>query len=244
MPHSARAIFVSSRGVTSTPAGLFFTSICSGQVKVSSPFGPFILTVRPSTVAVTPAGMTTGFLPTRDIAQLLHPWRPASPRSKHVAEDLAANVLLARPGVRHHALGSRQDGDAEAVGHARQIAYRLIDAPAGGRHAADLADGRLAVGVFQFDLELGETVLMVDAGVAADVAFVHQHVEYPRAQIGSGRGHLGPPPLLRVADAGEHVAERIVHRLGPPYQLDFTMPGIWPWLASSLSMLRHTRSLR
>src|SRR5215472_14927900 len=32
---------------------------------------------------------------------------PASPASKHVAEDLAANVLLARAGIRHHALGRR-----------------------------------------------------------------------------------------------------------------------------------------
>ena len=33
-------------------------------------------------------------------------------------------------------------------------------------------------------------------------------------------------------------------RCVPPYQLDFTMPGIRPWLASSRSMLRHRRSLR
>src|SRR5262249_47976031 len=175
MPQSARAICVSSRGFTSMPAAPFFTSTCSGQVKASSPFGPFIFTVRPSTVAVTPAGATTGVLPTRDIALLLapsDPGGPAFPRSAPPAKGPPANVLLARPGTRHHALGRREDGNAEPVGHARQIAHRLIDAPARGGHAADLANGRLAIGVFEFDLEFGEAVLMVDAGIAADVAFV------------------------------------------------------------------------
>ena len=61
---------VSSRGFTSMPVAPFLTSICSGQVKDSSPFGPFIFTVCPSTVAVTPAGTGTGFLPMRDMSFL------------------------------------------------------------------------------------------------------------------------------------------------------------------------------
>src|SRR5262249_54339833 len=62
---------------TSMPAGLDFTSTWSGQVKDSSPFGPFIFTACPSTVAVTPAGTTTRFLPMRDN---LHPSFLGPPR--------------------------------------------------------------------------------------------------------------------------------------------------------------------
>src|SRR5687768_15167691 len=68
MPHIARACWVSSRGDTSTPAVVFSTLICSGQVKLSSPLGPFMLTFWPATVAVTPDGIATGLLPMRDIA--------------------------------------------------------------------------------------------------------------------------------------------------------------------------------
>jgi hypothetical protein len=45
MPHIAWAFLVSSRGFTSMPAAPFLTSISSGHVKESSPFGPFIFTV-------------------------------------------------------------------------------------------------------------------------------------------------------------------------------------------------------
>src|SRR4029079_18109529 len=69
MPHIDWAFLVSSRGFTSMPCAPFLTSISSGHVKESSPFGPFIFTAWPSTVAVTPAGTTTGFLPMRDIVK-------------------------------------------------------------------------------------------------------------------------------------------------------------------------------
>src|SRR5215207_2586390 len=153
----ARDRLVSSRGATSTPAAVLSTLISSGHVKLNSPLGPFIVTFWPATVAVTPDGITTGFLPMRDIGSFL----------EHVAENLAAHVLFAGPRVGHHALGRRQDRHAEAVGHVGEIAHRLVDATAGLRHALDLADRRLAVGVLELDVELGEAVLAVDAGVAA-----------------------------------------------------------------------------
>src|SRR5262249_59876570 len=133
---------VAPRGFTSTPPRPFSTRTPPGQVKARSPWGPFTFTVRPSPAAVTPAGTTPGFLPIRDIAYSI-PARqlPACPApSKHVAEDLAAHIFLARPRVRHHALGCRQDGNAEPVGHAGEIAHRLIDPAAGRGDTGDLAD--------------------------------------------------------------------------------------------------------
>src|SRR5262245_1546402 len=113
MPHMARAGLVSSASSTSTPSAVLATLICSGHVKLSSPFGPFTVTFWPATVAVTPDGTATGFLPIRDIDPFLVSPRP---RSEHAAENLAADVLLACARIRHHALGCRQDGDAQPVG--------------------------------------------------------------------------------------------------------------------------------
>jgi hypothetical protein len=48
---------------------------------------------------------------------------------------------------------------------------------------------------------------------------------------------------LGVADAGQHIADRIVHR-DPPHQLDLTRPGISPFEPSSRSMIRLIFSLR
>ena len=48
--------------------------------------------------------------------------------------------------------------------------------------------------------------------------------------------------LVGVADAGEHVCDRIgQHRSS--YQLDFVMPGIAPWCASSRRQIRQRPNL-
>src|SRR5262249_47639076 len=68
VPHMARARLVSARGsiLTSLPSTLAATSLCSATA--SAPLGPFTLTTSPSTLAVTPEGIATGFFPTRDMA--------------------------------------------------------------------------------------------------------------------------------------------------------------------------------
>src|SRR5829696_721580 len=71
MPHLARAVLDSSRGFTWTAPFSMATVTSSGTRNESSPFVPLILTVCPSTVAVTPDGTATGFLPTRDISILV-----------------------------------------------------------------------------------------------------------------------------------------------------------------------------
>ena len=87
----------------------------------SSPFGPFTLNFVPSTPAVIPFGTGDG---------LFSDFRHTAP-SEHRAENFAAHVLLASIVVGHHALGRRQDRDAETVVHARQLLDGRIDAPAG-----------------------------------------------------------------------------------------------------------------
>ena len=68
MPHCWRARFEVPRGFTVTAPSS--TAIVTSSVAVNArvPFGPFTSTVCPETVAVTPPGRSTGFLPMRDIA--------------------------------------------------------------------------------------------------------------------------------------------------------------------------------
>src|SRR5262245_62086713 len=106
----ARARLVSARGSTLIPPFSIFTTMSSGTTYCSAPFGPFSFTVWPSTLAVTPDGTGTAFLPIRDMTV---------PSLEHRAENLAAHIGVAGHMVRHHALGSRHDRYAEAVVDAR-----------------------------------------------------------------------------------------------------------------------------
>src|SRR6266581_7841469 len=85
-------------------------SACS--VRLISPFGPFTVILCPSSVAVTPLGNATGFLPMRDIARLL----------PHHREHFAAHPGGARFAVGHQALRRAQNRHAEAVLDARDLA--------------------------------------------------------------------------------------------------------------------------
>src|SRR5690606_33440306 len=171
--------------------------ISSATVQARSPLGPLTETVWPSSVTVTPFGTAMVFLPIRDI-------------SVDPAEDFAADIGVAGVGVGHDALRSRKDRDAEAVLDRLQIADRRIDAAARLGHARDLGDDGLAVEILQLDLELRKLTRVLNQVVAADVAFVLQHVEDALAQTRSRGQHLGTLAGRRVLDASDHVAQGIV----------------------------------
>src|SRR6185312_9733979 len=131
--------------------------------------------------------------------------------SEYLAENFAADVLLARLMVGHHALRRRQDGDAEAVGALRNRPHRHINAATGFRNAGDLTDYRLALEILQLDFDFRFAVVVVHLAVVADIAFRLQHVEDAGAEPGSRRRDLVLLKADGVADAGKHIAERIVH---------------------------------
>ena len=74
-----------------------------------------------------------------------------------------------------------------------------------------LADDRSAFEIFQFDFDLGLAVVEINLGVITDVAFGLHHVENAGAQLRCRRGDLGLLAADGVADAGEHIAQRICH---------------------------------
>src|SRR3954465_8537141 len=175
MPHFARASFDSLRGLTATAPLSMATETPSGTTSDSSPFWPLIFTVWPETVAVTPDGTATASLPIRAMPVL--PWlgSRAPCRSEDLAEHFPAHVPLSRLVIGHHALRRRDDGDAEAVGDARHRVDRRVDAASGLRHPLHGADHRLAVEVFQLDVELGAAVAELGRRAVADEAFGLKH---------------------------------------------------------------------
>src|SRR5215467_1947033 len=231
----ARARLVSERGSTLTPPFSIFTTMSSGTTYCRAPFGPFILTVWPSMLAVTPDGTETAFLPMRDMTVPL----------EHRAEDLAAHIGVAGGMVRHHAFGGRDDCHAEAVVDARQFLRRRIDAAPRLGDALDDANDRRAVEILKLDLELGAAVAVLHRGIVADVAFGLEHLEHALAQLRTRRRHFRLGPGLGVADAGDHVADWIVQiHAGTPHQLDLTRPGISPLAPNSRMAMRLIFSLR
>src|SRR5258708_1022888 len=152
-PHMARARVLSSRGANASSPFSWVMTISSLTDHDSSPLGPFTAMVWPSIMTCTLAGMEIGFLPMRDI-------------SVHPAEDFAAHIGVARRSVGHHALGRRQDGNAEAVLHRLQIGNAGIDPAARLGDAADLGDHRLAVEIFELYLALWEGARVLHQGEA------------------------------------------------------------------------------
>src|SRR4029077_14277448 len=94
-----------------------------------------------------------------------------------------------------------------------------------------LADHRRAVEILEFDLDLAAPVAVRDGGIAADGALGLEHFEHALAQLRGRRRHLRLRPLLRIADARDHVTDRISHRHGPALLTSSTSrgpePGPW-----------------
>src|SRR6185312_677365 len=217
VPQAALACWVSFAGSNSMPCSVCLALTISIRVSDCSPFGPFTWTSRSLIVTVTPLTGATGFLPVRDISYASF-GVIVTPRLEDAAEYLATQVL--RPGfmIRHHALGSRHDRHAKSRRDLRNILHRRIDPPARARHALDGADHRCVVGIFQLDLEGRGAVIAGPFGVAANEALGLEDVEHPPAQRRGRRRDRVPAAHLGVADAGQHIADRIVdtHRFYSP----------------------------
>src|SRR5579864_6541506 len=199
MPQAARLRCASVNGVTRiSPSPTSYFTRSSSTCIASCPLGPFTVKVPLSRAAVTPAGRAIGFLPMRDILE-------------HLRQHFAADVLLARLGVRQHTARGRHDDRAEAVADARKLASGRIDPAAGLRHSSQVLDCRLALEIFELDPQalLARELFL---GISADIAFALEHIENSRAQLRGRRQDAVLPGLLAVADAGEQVTQGIGHR--------------------------------
>src|SRR5216684_6706563 len=132
---------------------------------VRVPFGPFTVTTLPSCFTSTPFGTGISFRPIRDMESLLRCSLPDL--AKNFAADAALDGFLSG----QHALGSRDDGQAEAAEHARDLLLVAVDTAARARDALDAVNDRLAVrGVLQLDPERSLRLVLLGEVVVADKA--------------------------------------------------------------------------
>src|SRR5215207_1764100 len=118
-PCSEREVRSSSGRLTRTWFSSTLTSMGCATVSDSSPLGPFTVTAGPSTFTSTPAGMSMGSRPIRDMDL------------PHVGEDFPTHALLLGLAVGEQTAGGGQDRDAEAAEHLGELRRLRVHAEAG-----------------------------------------------------------------------------------------------------------------
>src|SRR5688572_14797339 len=214
----------------------------------SFPFGPCTSTASPAIFTVTPFGIGIGFLPIRDITEFPVGPRPKAcgprglrPSSPYVAEHFAAHARLAGGPARHHAARGRQNAGAEAAEHRRHVLDAEVDATAGAADALEPADHALAVrAVLQEQPDHRPRLLpgllgrSLHHAEALDVALILQDPRDFRLQLAGGQIDARVLGDHRVADARDHVGNRISHLL---FSLNFQLPTSnsqsWAWRSGS-----------
>src|SRR5580700_313366 len=200
-PCSARISPSSLGRVTVIVPSVCATSIGAGTSRLSSPFGPFTWTWRPSMVTLTPEGTSTGIRPIRDIAGSL----------PDVSEDFPAYALLLRLLVCHQAGRRRDDRDTEPAEHPGQVVLARVHPEAGLGHALEPCDRALSG---RPELQRDHQVL-ANLGVlylpARDVALLLQDLGDVRLDLGGRHDHAVVVGRVGVAQTGQHVCDRVGH---------------------------------
>src|SRR5712691_595311 len=199
MPCSARACRWSASRLRTTV--LFSTRALSsgGMAWASLPLGPSALTRPFSTWTFTPWGMTTGFLPIRDIVSL----------SPHVGEDFAADLLLAGLAVGHDTPGRRHDRHAHAAQDGRDLVVTDVDPPSRRGHAHQPRD-HLLVGRAVLEIDAERVLLLVlEHAVVLDEALALEDLGHAQLEPGRRDVHLFVLGPAGVADAGQEVGDAI-----------------------------------
>src|SRR3954465_261036 len=178
-----------------------FTSTFGSAARAMVPSGPFTEIWPPVRLISTPFGTGTGYFAIRDIGVS---------SSGDDAEDFAAHAVGAGLAIGHHAARGRQDRHAEAVHDLRNVVAALVYAQARLGNALQPLDHRLAGVVLQCDGELVLHAVLAQREVL-DVALILQHLGDRCLELGAGHQDLHMPHHLGVADADQHVGDRVSH---------------------------------
>src|SRR6476659_4244013 len=118
----------------SVPSASLETVIGSTTSWLRAPLGPLTCTVAPSMSTLTPAGTVIGSLPIRDMTDPL----------PDVGEDFPAHLLLGGLPIGQQPVRRRDDGDAQAAEHPRELGRLGVDPKAGLADALDAGQRALA----------------------------------------------------------------------------------------------------
>src|ERR1039458_10374599 len=140
----------------------------------------------------------------------------------NLAKQFAAQALPARLASRHHALWRGQDVDSHPAEHARNLGAAHIDAAARTRHPRQVRNHRLVV-VAVLQIHAQDLVALFFRRLEVrDIALFFQDAGNLRLQLGGWNIHFLVPRADRVADARQHVCDRI----GQPHRLLLLEPPV------------------
>src|SRR3954447_17898752 len=209
----------SSGRLTSRTPSPCSTVIGAATVWDRVPLGPLTVTRAPSIWTSTPVGTWTGSLPMRDIAV-----SPPGLSSPDVGEDFPTHALLVGLTVGEQPLAGRDDRDAEAAEHLGQAGVLGVDAQPGLADPPDTGDRALPVAaVLQRDGQglLDLALLRVLHGERGDVALLLEDLRDALLDLAVRHRHGVVEGLVRVAQTGQHVCDRVGHRHGSVFLLDW-----------------------
>src|SRR6476661_7350901 len=203
-PWSCLWVFCSVGRVTTSVPSSRLTVMSGCSARLSEPFGPLTVRLRPSMVTSTPDGTVMGRRPIRDMSSRLPDER----------EDFAAQLRLARLLAGHDPLARADDDDAEAAEHPRDVRLACIDTQAGLADALEAGHDRdLAVDVLEGQAkDRDRSVLLL--GDVGDEALGLEDAGDLALGPRRGHDHFGVACARGVPDAREHVRDRVgdVHR--------------------------------
>src|SRR6185437_13551524 len=203
-PWSARSSPRSVGRVTTTSPSRCSIFIRAGTCCCSVPSGPATATRAGSIVTVTPSGTGMGALPILLIAL---------PDEGH---HFAADPALLCGAARDETGRGREDRDAHPAEYARKAVLPGVDPTARLRHALQAGDHPLAVAAELEVDDQGIEALALLHVVVADVALLLEELGDLDLHSRGRHGCVLVQRLVGVADAGEHVCDRIgQHRFSP-----------------------------
>src|SRR6478736_1325933 len=203
-PWSCLCIFCSVGRVTTSVPSSRLTVMSGCSARLSEPFGPLTVRLRPSMVTSTPDGTVMGRRPIRDMSFRLPDER----------EDFAAQLRLTRLLAGHDPLARADDDDAQAAEDSRDIRLARIDAQAGLADPLEAGDDRdLPVDVLEGDAQVGRGAVLLLADVGDEALVLEDAGDLTLGPRG-GDDHVGVPCPRRIPDSREHVRDRVgdVHR--------------------------------
>ena len=171
-----------------------------------------------------------------------HPGEMAAPPARRQApqpdrrQDEQGDVVTGqRPEQRHEI--KRQVGGEDR----RDAVVPDVDAAARGRDPHEAGDHLVVAGaVLQVDAQRS-LLLVLEHAIVLDEPLILEQLGDAHLQLAGGNVHLLVLRAARVADACQHVGDRIAAHA---YQLAFTMPGTSPFSASSRKHRRHIWNFR
>src|SRR6266850_1620355 len=207
-PWSARCCRVSSARLNTTVPLSTAHVIPAGRGFSRDTF-PFSTRISfPCTLTLTPAGRAIGILPIRDMSS-----------SPDVADDLAAHARLAGIVAAQHTLGRRHDAHTQPAHHRRDLAGTRVDATTGPAHHLNAREYRRPLLVVAQRDPDGLELPLFDRGDPRDVPLGLQDRGDRQLHVRVRDLDAGVPGPHGVADARQHVGNRIGHRVLGPFRL-------------------------